>query len=312
MRRNPMSFYLKLITAMENEGYFIDGSINLNSNKFQRFKNKNARKKGKDIFIRIHGNGEGASFGDWHDRDNWKTIWDKNYRELSIEEKIKRDIALEQIKREEWERKNKAIHRMTLLWEKHCQQDADLDHPYMIKKQLWRSLYARRLRSHIIIPIHDIDYNLISLQKIRANGFKTFISGTSPSDGMCWLSEPLPSNYDGVIRLCEGWATGVTIYEAIGGPIICAMNAYNMVNVAIAFHKRYPNAILKICADDDAYTLNNIGFICAVRAKLHTGGTIYYPDFSQLDCSKKPTDFNDLMCLAGIEEVERQLNLIRK
>lgn len=70
--------------------------------------------------------------------------------------------------------------------------------------------------------------------------------------------------------------------------------------------------MIRICADDDRWGKENIGMKVAVNAsKLHAA-TLSWPDFSKLDISDKPTDFNDLMCLAGIEEVENQLILIRK
>lgn len=59
----------------------------------------------------------------------------------------------------------------------------------------------------------------------------------------------LPST---ILLLCEGYATGATLHAATSLPTAIAFDAGNLVPVAQALHKRYPQAKILICADDDA------------------------------------------------------------
>jgi putative DNA primase/helicase len=49
----------------------------------------------------------------------------------------------------------------------------------------------------------------------------------------------------------EGWATGATLHEATGLPVVVAFNAGNLLLVAKLIRREYPAARLVICADND-------------------------------------------------------------
>jgi len=63
-----------------------------------------------------------------------------------------------------------------------------------------------------------------------------------------------------------------------------------------------------IAADNDQYTDNNPGVTKAKEAAEAVNAKIVHPEFS--DTSTKPTDFNDLFQLEGIETVKSQLEKI--
>lgn len=309
-------FISALLETIAQHGFPIDtNQINWQSTAIQRFKNIK-RPKQKDLFLRIHHDFLGANFGDWHDQSQW-VVWRwKQNKPLSIVDRQDNDhqrLLYEQRKSRE---RSHAIKRLTILWNEYC-HEIDIDNPNIpihnyIRQKRIRPLYARSCRSVIVLPVRDIDYDLVSLQFIKVDGFKRFKHHAQFKDAMVWLSEPLPEGYSGDIRICEGWATGCTIYDAIGAPVVCAMSAGNLVSVATQLRKKYPHAWLKICADNDQWGSDNVGIHYAVEAAKATNATIYWPEFNGLDCSKKPTDFNDLQCLAGIEAVENQLLFLRK
>ena len=68
---------------------------------------------------------------------------------------------------------------------------------------------------------------------------------------------------------------------------------------------KYPEAEIVICADNDAWVDSNVGVIKAREAAFLIGAKLAVPTFSNV--STKPTDFNDLMRLQGIEVVRCQL-----
>src|ERR1700744_2573041 len=104
-----MDFQENVLSAMDDAGIYIDGEIDWLSREFQRFNIKNKWNRKKPIFIIL--NGIAASFGDWREPSTWKTIWEKSWRDLSIEEKLQRDKHIENIKREKQLLRKHAIWR---------------------------------------------------------------------------------------------------------------------------------------------------------------------------------------------------------
>lgn len=309
-----MEFSDKLFNAIQNAGIYIDGEINWSNQEFQRFRVKNHWNRKKHLFVILLDGG--ASFGDWRDPSTWKTVWEKSWRDISKEEKISRENSIQRLKHEKELLRNHAIWRASLMLThktflgETC-KETSLIHPYVMRKRII-PYYARQIRSYLILPILDVNRNLQSLQYIKENGFKQFKKHASLLNGMVWLSESLSKNYDGIIHICEGWATGCSIYEAMGSPVICSLSASNLINVAIELRTKYPLSKLKICADNDFSNKENIGVINGRKAALLTGGTLHFPIFDAFKYNEKPSDFNDLFCLAGIEEVENQLCTTRK
>ncbi len=309
-----MEFSEKLHNEMEKVGIYIEGDINWMSREFQRFSCKNYRNKKKHLFVVLL-NG-GASFGDWRDPSSWKTVWEQSWRDLNKEEKIRREESIFRLKRERELLQSHAIFRSSLLlnhrtWHGETCMAATIDNAYAAKKKV-NPYYGLQLRSYLILPIIDIHHNLQSLQYIKPNGFKQFKKNASPKNGMVWLSEPLPKDYRGVIRVCEGYATGCSIYESIGGPVVCALSASNLESIAIQLRTKYVLSQIKICGDNDYCNKQNIGLHHARRAAIFVGGTLHYPIFEESHAPNKPSDFNDLFCLKGIEETEKQLLITRK
>jgi putative DNA primase/helicase len=309
-------FQSALESAMQAHGFSIKGNINYNSHRIQRFRSATSR-SGKDVFVALHAD-RGATFGDWHDRDGWTTWWhDTGDKMPDLQKQIERAAIRRAIDKRNKEARAHAEHRAWSFWCSVYLTSDTADHPYVIHKRI-RAYYARHIRHYrwirdvLVIPIRNVDYDFVSVQIIKwshykRKDFKRFWKGTSPAGNMAWLCEKLHDGYYGKIRICEGYATGCTIYEAVGEPVVCALNAYNVPIVASALQKRYPLAILIICADDDAWDDKNPGVTAAIKAMQETGAVMRLPDFTGLDITSRPTDFNDLLCIAGIGEVERQL-----
>lgn len=304
-----MDFYTALENVMHSHGFDILGSINYNSNKFQRFKRKSLPWKGRDLFVKLLGRDEGAVFGDWHDREGWVTWWEKPYKTLSKQEKKIRALQIEGFRHSEELQRNHDIFRGAELYKHHRSTEPDWDHPYIKTKQI-RPLYCRQIRQRLMIPIHDINGKFQSMQFIFPSGKKRFKRGTTPREGFCILGEQVRRDVSD-LWICEGWATGCTIYEAVGEIVFCSMGADNLFHIACALRLKYPNNKITLCADNDAHLKENKGLITAQKAAKASGSLLRVPDFSLCGNSTKPTDFNDLMRLVGIEEVERQLLNLR-
>jgi putative DNA primase/helicase len=304
-------FASELEDKMHDRNFHIRGKINYHAfGKWQRFSDATKGKRAKDLFVLIFEGLRGATFGDWHYPDDWYTHWNgalpkptvNDMNEIKKQQDIRRVEQNYERAKHEW-RAKEFFHKF------YCSEYTD-EHPYVLRKRI-RAYYSRQVRSWLLVPVRDIDYQFKTVQIIKPNGFKRLWKGTSQLNNMIWLSEPLEHSYDGVIRICEGYATGCTIYEAIGSPVICAINANNLVATTILLRRKFVKATIRICADNDQWIKDNVGLKYAREAIKLTGASLTYPTFDHLKYEEKPTDFNDLMCLNGIEDVERQLMLIK-
>lgn len=100
--------------------------------------------------------------------------------------------------------------------------------------------------------------------------------------------------------VCEGFATGASIYLALQKQVtvFCALNAYNLEPVV----KKLKSIVKKVAADNDQGKETNVGLARARLAALKHNKLLAVPNFE--DLSSKPTDFNDLHLLSGLDRVQ--------
>lgn len=290
-----LDFESTIYEVLASHHIYIDGYIDFFDPEIQRFRVKNHYKRGKPLFVCIHYGG--ASFGDWRNPSTWHTWWYKPWNTIDYAEKKIRKETLENIKNVKLlNRQNAIIKSKSLINHRAC-KDANPYHPYVISKHIV-PYYAKQIRSYLIIPIYDIGGDLQSLQYIKPNGQKRFKKNATPKDGFAYIGEKIDENFD-TLWICEGWATGCTIYEAIGQPVICALSASNIQSVANQLRLKFPNNEIIICADNDKHLSTNIGVELAYKAAHESHSIVAIPSISG--------DFNDLAISHGIEEVISQL-----
>ena len=169
-------------------------------------------------------------------------------------------------------------------------------HPYLIKKGV-KAHGARLYKGMLLIPVLDKDGEIISLQFIAPDGNKRFLKGGTVAGGRFEIpgeGEPI---------LCEGFATGASIAEATGRPVIVAFNAGNLVKVC--------EPGMTIAGDNDQWTKKenepwNPGREKALTVAWQHNSLIVIPTFPNIET--KPTDFNDLHALSGLDIVKDQIN----
>lgn len=127
-----------------------------------------------------------------------------------------------------------------------------------------------------------------------------------------------PKEVDGrlVIGLCEGYATGASIHEATGLLVAVCFDAGNLIHVARTMRAGFPNARIVFFADNDQFTVingeaRNVGILKATDAAETVKGEVIAPWFTREDFGEdgkgKPTDWNDLHVVRGLDEVRRQI-----
>lgn len=266
----------KIIDQMASHGIFFPSGEDLqvyqNDGKWHRFKPQDSRfKRGKEGWYRI-----------WEDRlPNGKVYYKGSYGVADEVYKIEQDHK--GWTREEWtelqkrreddqkiieaaiaEKHQEAAKKADAMWNGAAtQHSVEAKHPYVVKKKI-RPLGARQLGGSILIPLNqfrDSTIALVGLQSIAEaendDGTKSiskkFIYGSATKGSWALLNDkPLPSHPE-VIFICEGWATGCSIFEALHVPVVVAFSAGNLQPVATAFREKYPDTKICIAADNDAH-----------------------------------------------------------
>lgn len=285
-----------------------------------------------------------GAYGIWTGADNGKqtVTLAKQQRDSLTQEQRDAQKALhkEAQRKAEAERKrqaDKAAEKAKAAWQR-CAVDGSS--PYLTRKQVEAHGVRFGRSGELIIPMTDDSDTIRGLQIIRPKDHpKTIKSGRDKdfwpfgiaSSGTWHLIGGHPKN---LLIIAEGYATAASIHQATGHPVAVVWSANNIMAAATKLRKKHPRAKILICADDDwlqkchnckAYTpvtgadcihcqqphsQKNAGISYAETAAITVNGAWVAPKFTiERPTDKKgPTDFNDLHCLEGIQQVADQIN----
>jgi len=233
-------------------------------------------------------------------------------------------------------------HKSAWIW-KHA-TPAPADHPYLLRKGV-KSYGLRLHKESLTIPLRNVAGELKTLQFILPqpkDGKDKLLLKDGVKAGAFFTLGQLPGAK--VALLCEGYATGASLHEHTGLPVVICIDAGNLETVAKALRAVFVRLRLLICGDNDAHKPgSNVGKDKA-RAAAHSviGGAGWcIPDFlaatdaevseeagahptkaqrtaalaairqrdSQRYEVEKPTDFNDLTRWSrGIERLKAQID----
>ena len=166
-----------------------------------------------------------------------------------------------------------------------------LFHEYLRRKQILPLGIRFDQHNNLLIPLTD-GKDIHSIQFIQPDGTKRFLKG-GKTKGMFYQIKPQPE-IDKLL-ICEGFATGATLYMESKLPVLVAFNAGNLIPVALTARKRWPDAELIIAGDDDRGKEGNPGATKARQAAIAAGALVTLPQWPD-DAPNHLTDFNDLAC----------------
>lgn len=246
-----------------------------------------------------------GAFGSW--KSGVSETWcAKPEQELTDAERDQRKQHLEAAKNQrqalEKQVRAHAQQRAEHLWTT-ARETVEVQHPYLLKKQI-PALGIRQLQQQLVVPIRDLNGTLWSLQFIGPEGQKQFLTGGAIAGNVCLIGDCDAAE---TVLLCEGYATGISLHHASGLPVVVCFNAGNLRPAAASLRLKYPHSTLVFCADDDRWTEGNPGKSKAEQAAAAVNGFVIAPLFDSIDTDSKPTDFNDLHCLAGLDQLKAQL-----
>jgi len=300
------------LTEMRSKGF------NLNDleadGKIHRFSRDNNRDKNSWYVCFKNTSGTKAPFlavayGDWSDGDGhhkYSTPTSDLSREEKEELRKQFDSAITKAKEEQ--------DQNSLLVSSQCQEKWETLSPtgfseYLERKKLSDSFGARFDGGNLVIPCLDEKGTIWSFQTIYPNGEKRFLKGGKKSGTFFNIGEL--SNADR-FYIAEGFATGLSIHLATQVPVVIAFDCGNLVRVAELLKKTFPKKKIDICGDDDQWSEKNgqqfnPGRNAAKQAADIVGGRALFPIFKNTE--SRPTDFNDLHFLEGLDAVRSQLFL---
>ena len=187
------------------------------------------------------------------------------------------------------ERQIVAAKRAAGIWKKASPTPAY--HPYLVRKHI-RPQRARIYREALVLPVIDWAGTLTSLQFIAPDGSKRLLAGGRKQG--CFIPVAGNTQAPATIVICEGWATGCTLAELFPSALVLsAIDAGNLLPVALMARCRWPTAKLIIAGDDNRRIPGNPGRTKAQAAALAAKAELILPDWPP-DAPDTLTDFNDL------------------
>jgi putative DNA primase/helicase len=170
---------------------------------------------------------------------------------------------------EEAAKHKKAASKAVYIWN-HA-PPAPANYPYLIKKRIGNHGARLGRDNMLVIPLYDENGVLTSLQFVNEDGAKRLLKDGRVQGSFCTSGKLQPG---GTILICEGWATGASLYEATGYFTVVAFSAGNLTAVAMRTRKRHPDCAIIICGDNDE---SGLGQKAAREAALAIGGKYILP-----------------------------------
>jgi len=248
-----------------------------------------------------------GAFGSWKDSNEFSQSWcsKANYELSTAELEDVRERLRQAREARDAERKKLADECSKIAAEKWAQaQPEDGSHAYLLRKQVG-AFGIKTLGKELLVPMWDATGSLVSVQRIYPDGKKRFLPGTAKEGAFGWIEGD-----QGTIYIAEGYATAASVHMATGHAAVIAFDAGNLEHAAKAAKEVFPQARFIVAADNDRWTRKqdgtpwNVGIEKAQRAAHAVGASVVWPEFR--DLSTKPTDFNDLHVLEGLDSVRAQ------
>ena len=139
----------------------------------------------------------------------------------------------------------------------------------------------------LVLPIRNTGAQLTGAQFIHPGGKKYLLPGSHLKDCFCpvhqasrngrpepWAPDSKPP--EGII-ITEGYATALAVSCLHHFPVVAALSAHNLKNVAIAFRALWPECHLILAGDNDCSQEKNTGFLNATAAAEVVKGCVVLP-----------------------------------
>ena len=185
---------------------------------------------------------------------------------------------------------------------------ADSNHPYLKRKSL-KPYHARQSKQGVLlIPLLNNQNQLCGIQRIWADGQKKHMKGSMLNCSRLFIGSPEDNSN---ILICEGYATGNSLFQATKIPVCIVFSCQNLFDVTLSLLSQFPKHSLFLCYDDDSYDKHgrpkeNIGFIKALES-LNLSNRIHLVHPKAKEIKRVSLDFNDLHQIYGLDYIKSLL-----
>ena len=303
-----MNNHTSLLDAIHATG--LEPPPYLEPGKFYRFPGHDKGRSNRAAWCLLFEDGQGGCFGDWSTglMENWHPQREKSLSDAeraALKAKVER--ARKRMQQETHQRHQHAADRAQRIW-CHC-RPTPADYLYLLTKQI-QPHGAGFYKGSIALPVIDFNSQLTSMQFITMTGEKLLLSGGRKQG--CYIPIPATQNAQFThnltgwpsfadyaesaqrIIICEGWATGCTLAEAEPDTfVVAAIDAGNLMAVAMQARACLPDAEIIIAGDDDRQTVGNPGTTKARAAAVAARALLALPEWPD-SYPDHLTDFNDL------------------
>jgi putative DNA primase/helicase len=231
--------------------------------------------------------------------DDGRTLTDAELRERDR----KRQEAIKQAEADEAARHAGAAKKALLIPKKAT--PATAAHGYLQRKGIQPHGALLHSDGRLILAMR-IGKELYSLQFIADDGTKRFLPDGRVKGCYYLVGTGAEAKEHGVLLLCEGFATGASLREATGLPVVVCFTAGNLLEVAKFMRAALPDVRLVLCGDADK---SGTGQRAATGAAHAVGGIVALPAFTpeELAAEKSPSDWNDFSRLRGGDAVRKAI-----
>ena len=196
-------------------------------------------------------------------------------------------------------------------------------HPYLVKKGFEKNYFLKQDEfGNLLVPLKDVDGKFWSSQRIFPSGDKMIgqlLTKEEKEAGIKHLAKKQgcfhiigAKQIDNVkeIIICEGFATAVSIHEAIKKPVVMGIDIYNIENLVKIFKDKFPDKNIIIAPDNDKKQelkgKENIGKITALKLKDEYKVKVILPNLTEQEVKEGYSDFNDIHKSRGLNEIKKQ------
>ncbi|WP_176973981.1 phage/plasmid primase, P4 family [Nitrosomonas halophila] len=273
--------------------------------KFARF-SVDGRAGDRAGWVKYFPDGSGALFGSWRDGSSFCWQRREDGQPAPSRAEIEALRARAEAQRIEAEQERNALHAKTAkalqaMFEK--LPPANADNPYLARKGVLPIGDIRQAGSGtLVIPVHDAEGRLQSVQYINPDGSKRFAADARMAGGRLILGSVAQGK---PIAVVEGFATGCSVLESGAvSAVVCAFSGHNLRGVVVSLRERYDNQII-VCADLDT---NGAGLRYAQAAiEGVPRAALVMPAFAD---QRDTGDFNDLFLAEGVDAVRSRLEAV--
>ena len=150
----------------------------------------------------------------------------------------------------------------------------------------------------LIVPSFDYKDDVTGLLRIKSDGEKCLVPG---SPWGVFTIQGLPDTVNQNVLVCEGIATGISLWYSTFATVVVAGCAGNMTAGAGYAKEHFPGHPVICCADNDNSGGENVGLSAARQAAMVHGCFVAVPPAAD----GEKMDFNDLYIKYGREKVAK-------